>query len=101
MWVWKMIKRTEQRVYHNLLLEIVSMIENHILGNLYNKHFRKSSEEKCMVFQSMVSSLIVRKDAIKILLNCSATVQSIFLPVPLFVSFIFFFYKAKETSAIL
>ena len=77
------------------------MIENHILGNLYNKHFRKSSEEKCMVFQSMVSSLIVHKDAIKILLSCSATVQSIFLPVPLFVSFIFFFYKAKETSAIL
>ena len=32
------------------------MIENHISGNLYNELLSKSSEEKCMAFQSMAWS---------------------------------------------
>ena len=30
----------------------MSMIENHISGNLYNENLSESSEEKFMVFQS-------------------------------------------------
>ena len=39
----------------------ISMIENHISGNLYNELFSESSEEKCTVFQSMAWFLIVNK----------------------------------------
>ena len=38
------------------------MIENHVSGNLYNKRFSESSEEKCMVFQIMDWYLIVHKN---------------------------------------
>ena len=44
------------------------MIENLILGYLYNELFRKNNEEKCTVFQNMALSLIVQKNTIK---NCS------------------------------
>ena len=39
----------------------ISMIENHISGNLYNELFSESSEEKCTVFQSMAWFLIVNE----------------------------------------
>ena len=38
------------------------MIENHVSGNLYNKRFSKSSEEKCTVFQIMDWDLIAHKN---------------------------------------
>ena len=38
------------------------MTENHVSGNLYNKRFNESSEEKCAVFQIMDSYLIVHKN---------------------------------------
>ena len=40
----------------------MSVIENHVSGNLYNKYFRESSEEKCMVFQIMDWYIIVHKN---------------------------------------
>ena len=40
----------------------MSMIQNHVSGNLYNKRFSESSEEKCTVFQIMDWYLIVRKN---------------------------------------
>ena len=38
------------------------MTENHVSGNLYNKRFSESSEEKCTVFQIMDWYLIVHKN---------------------------------------
>ena len=38
------------------------MMESHVSGNLYNKRFSESSEEKCMVFQIMDWYLIVHKN---------------------------------------
>ena len=49
------------------------MIENRILGYLYNELFSESNEEKCMAFQSMAWFLIVDKNTIK---NCSAALQA-------------------------
>ena len=40
----------------------MSMIENHVSGNLYNKRFSESSEEKCTVFQIMDWYLIVHQN---------------------------------------
>ena len=57
-------KKKEQGVYHNLWRHM-SMIENHISGNLYNERFSKSSEEKCAVVQSTAWSLIVHKMLLK------------------------------------
>ena len=65
------------------------MIDNHISGNLYNELISESSKEKCTVFQSMPWSSIAHKNTIK---NCSTVLQA---PISLFVSFIFFFIKAR------
>ena len=40
----------------------MSMIENHVSGNLYNKRFSEISEEKCTVFQIMDWYLIVHQN---------------------------------------
>ena len=82
------LKIIEQGIYHNLLQEIVSMIENNISDNLYNELFTKSSEEKFMAW-----SLIVHKNTIK---NCS-TVLQVFSshPLSLHVSFVLFFMEAR------
>ena len=50
------------------------MSEDYISGYLYNELFSKSNKEKCMVFQSMVCSLIVDKNQIK---NCSTALQAL------------------------
>ena len=49
------------------------MVENHILGYLFNELFSESNEEKCTAFESMALSLIVYKNTIK---NCSTALQA-------------------------
>ena len=74
------------------------MIENRISGHLYNERFSESKEEKCTAFESMVWSLIVHKNTIK---NCSAALQAFsFRSLSLFISFISFFHKGKDTYEI-
>lgn len=75
----------------NLLQEI---LVNYISGNLYNDLFRKSRAEKCTVFQSMASPLIVYKNVIK---NCSTVLQQSkhFPLVSLFVSSLLPFSKMQ------
>ena len=49
------------------------MVENRILGYLYNELFSESSEKKCTAFQRMAWSLIVNRNTIK---NCSTALQA-------------------------
>ena len=68
------------------------MIKNHTSINLYNERFSKSSEEKCAAFQSIAWSFIVHE-------NTTKTAQLFYKHFPpglfFFVSFIFFFIKAR------
>ena len=71
----------------------VLVIQKHISGNMYNELYSESSEEKCMVFQSIAWSLFVHKNTIK---NCSTVLQAFSSQtLSLFVSFISFFIKAR------
>ena len=75
----------------------MSVMENHISGNLYHEPLSKSNGEKCTVFQSMALSLIVHKNTIKNCLTVSST--SILLPVSLSLCILYFpFYKDKGTQ---
>ena len=49
------------------------MIENRISGYFFNEIFSESNKEKCTAFQSMVWSLIVDKNTVKI---CSTALQA-------------------------
>ena len=49
------------------------MIENRISGYFFNEIFNESNKEKCTAFQSMVWSLIVDKNTVKI---CSTALQA-------------------------
>ena len=73
------------------------MIENLILGYLYNELFRKNNEEKCTVFQNMALSLIVQKNTIK---NCSTALQAFSLWYLSQCILYFLFHKSKDTSEI-
>ena len=80
----------------NLLQEI---LVNYISGNLYNELFRKSRAEKCTVFQSMASPLVVYKNVIK---NCSTVLNSpsIFPWSLSLYPLCYLFQKCNDTSAI-
>ena len=49
------------------------MIDDRILGYLYNELFSEINKEKYTVFQSMAWSLIVHKNTIR---NCSTALQA-------------------------
>ena len=74
------------------------MIENRISGYLYNELFSERNVEQYTAFQSLAWSLIVHKNAIKKLLNCSPTK---YFPSGLSLRILYFlFHKVKNTSAI-
>ena len=74
----------------------MSMQLNHILANLYNELFSKSSKEKCTIFQSMTWSPIVHK----ILLKATQLFSKHFPPGLPLCFFYFLSHKSKDTSAI-
>ena len=73
------------------------MIENRILGYLYNELFGESNEEKSMAFQSVAWFLIVHKNTIK---NGSAALQAFSFRSLSFCILYFLFHKGEDTSAI-
>ena len=66
------------------------MIENCVSGYLCNELFSESNEER-MAFKEWLGPLLF----VKILLKTAQLLPRIFLPAPLFVSFISFFIKAR------